>query len=548
MNTHHVVALCLLLVALLGIRGAGASSTNNNNTIVFSDVGNFIKTHAVVHVSFDFDFESFRVHCDFIKKPIHNETAFLGTNHLTFKALTRTINLTCQDVDQLTDIPRAHHERYPRQIFAGVAAITSIFAIYEMSQVEKLYQQMNQQQQQEATTIRQLRHRFYDLTRAVNEMSDNWATLAKVQNNIQLEIDQEEHLRARLAHVQEFANYVDKATLGVQELHRGHLSPQLVDYQTAEQILDQLRRQGKQLDGRPIIDHPRGIYDLPVTVTVDKPFQYRVLLHVGIARETLKLTRYRPTPLVVKQGNTIVTLEVRPNKILLASNENIHQELDDADLTGCLKRGNTYVCDGPTAFHTQMRKSCLGALYTGDLEGVQSLCPIRQTNISWAAEDMNNNNVAVYFREQTSIQISCPDKPRRNLLLQGNHVIPLPANCSLTGHDLRINARVDLLMQAPVATHPAWDTEAFLEGKTTQEIRTIRTRLLQRRVDPRDDLEAMLRQDEREDISDTTIRSTLNHQLMLYVVLTITIAASIYAGGRYLWLCCQARKHSTSLK
>jgi hypothetical protein len=161
------------------------------------------------------------------------------------------------------------------------------------------------------------------------------------------------------------------------------------------------------------------------------------------------------------------------------------------------------------------------------------LCPVRQTNITWTAESLDSHQVAVYFRDKTNLQTICPGHARHNQDLQGHHVLNLTADCSLTGMDLRINARTDILLQVPVATHPKWDTDELLVGRTPKEILEVRRHLQQRNVHPADEVEHMLQQEaaitEEGDDEDWDAA----HRYALYVAAALVVVTGLFLLYRY---------------
>jgi hypothetical protein len=253
--------------------------------------------------------------------------------------------------------------------------------------------------------------------------------------------------------------------------------------------------------------------------------------------------RFRPSPLTVQQNNHTVTLDLRPTKTLLVWNENEHQELDDADLQECWKQGSTHVCNVPAAFHTQPHRSCLGSLYVEDLTHVAEHCHVQQTNRSWAATGLNGDQVAVYFRDPTRVQIACPGRARRSVLLQGTQVVRIAANCSMTGDDLRIASRADALLRVPVITAPTWDTAVLLEGKTAEQIQTIRQHLHRSSIRPDPEIGAMLQQDQREcDEAREDQDADQRHHVFFVTLCVLTGIIPLFCLFRYACLFFRAQK------
>jgi hypothetical protein len=562
-NLQLAIVALIFFAANSGARADSDATRQASTSIVFTDVGKYLQTHGTIHVALEVDYQFMQQHCNKLLASINETKTFTSNSTNRYaRTLHRNIRHTCADVEQLSSHPTTDdqryprhetsshdgHERSPRQLAVALVAVTSIFSLYEAHRVQGLVENIKSNAQHQSTVIRHLSSRIDQLATRNAEVDKDLAMVLELETSIVSNLTAISWLQQRSALVDEFASDVNRGYDVLQELRRGRISPLLVDKLQAQRLLTRIRSAAQQLGGQPIIDHEEDLYQLPVSVVSTAPYLYTVLIHVGVAKEIRRLYRYHPSPIVLRQDNQQVALLVEPRRRLLVHNQNTHQELEEADLNACQKRSNTYVCEGPSAFHTQLRRSCLGALWANDLSSVQEHCPVQQTNVSWTAQSLGSDRVAVYFQEKTSLQILCPGADRRLTSLQGHHVLDLPANCSMTGMDLRINARSDVLLQAPVATHPQWDTAELLDGRTPAEILTIRAHLEQRRVQPAAEVRRMLQQQEAElrELDDTDQAAT--HHYGLYAVaavVLVTTAAVLYRYGRLYWA---SAKHFIELK
>jgi hypothetical protein len=536
-----VTNLQLALVALLFFAAnPGASATNTsspgNTALIFTDIGSYLQTQGTIHVAITLDYRFYREHCDYLKRPTNNETASAYTNAATrryFRTFTRCVTHVCEDVDQLSVHPVPHLTRYPRQIWAAVMAVTSVFSIYEVTRLQRLVNRLQDKQHEQATLLRYTTSRIDLLNNKNNEIAHDLVEILNLEKNITSTVNTISWLQQRIALANEFGTDVNRGYEIMQELRRGRISPLLLGKAEAKKLLARVQAEARLLGGQPIIEHPEDIYQLPVSVVSDTPFLYEILLHVGVTKEPRRLFRYHPSPIVMRQGGQQVALMIEPKRRLLVHSINTHQELDDDDLNACLRRQNTYICPGPTAFHTQLRRSCLGSLFAGDLTSVREHCPLHQTNVSWTAHSIGNDRVAVYFRDKTVLQTICPGDVRRNDVVHGHQVLHLPSNCSLTGLDLRITARMDILLQVPLATHPEWDSAELLDSKTPAEILDIRARLQQRNVNPEPDIARMLRQDAADRREEGDDDHAGGHFYAVYVIVGVLVIMTMTFVWRY---------------
>ena len=155
-----------MLTFIVFTLATNATDTDINQTdhIIFREKGIYIKTHATIHVVADLDFDYLRHHCDYLTRPTINESVD-ASNWSVHQALVRTISSACHEVDQMTVHPISVAHRYPRnlpktnnattptedthhrvtrQLWAAVAAFTSIFGLYEAAQVHQLHESLKQ--------------------------------------------------------------------------------------------------------------------------------------------------------------------------------------------------------------------------------------------------------------------------------------------------------------------------------------------------------------------------------------------------------------------
>ena len=519
------------------------------NNIVFTHVGTFVRTHGMVHVAVDLDVKYLRDHCDELQKPLINESHYHSDAPRVLKRLKQSIKTTCEDVDQLTSfLPKVQHGRYERQVFAAVAGITSMFGLYNTVRIHQVSSRLDRYQavmQGQATVIGHLASRVTEVKEHVHHLDEDLVNILKRQETMRLYQDREHWLWSFVDHVREFATHVSRLHNGFHHLHQGHVTTDILTKAMAKDILDKVTIQGRALDGHPIVDTPEDLMRLPVTVTADAPFCFRVILHVGITKEALQLKRYRPMPLIIGEGEHQVAVRVSPENTLLAVSDNVHQEIAEEELNSCLRLGNTYVCERPIGFHTQLHKTCLGALYLGDIRPVRDLCTTRLTNTTWAAEALPDEQVALYFRDRTAAQISCPKKPRRNIFLQGNQVLPLPTNCSIVAQDLQVTGRTDVFVQEPHVAPPAWNMEDLLEGKSAEDIKNIEATIQRLQQQPPPELPQLVQLADRLDGEERDRAVTQWHRRAFYALLGLNVLVLVVAVGRYVVLCRRRMQQKT---
>ena len=162
------------------------------------------------------------------------------------------------------------------------------------------------------------------------------------------------------------------------------------------------------------------------------------------------------------------------------------------------------------------------------------------TDTAWAVESMANNQVATYFQNRTTLQLSCPGREHSNSYVKGNQLITIPTNCSLLGDDLRVDSHSDVLLEAPTTTYPFWNSSEFLQGETPRGITTVQAALRHSSIRPATNIEDLLGQDEH--LREAIRHREQGHQLfsLFYYLLVFNLVVVFAILGRcgYLW-----RKH-----
>ena len=530
--------VCLLLA--IGCRHADAAQAahhqeNRRDSIIFADLGVLFRTHATVHASINVNLTYLVDHC----QALQDQHTLTPTTNNHFRSVQRLLTQVCSNIGDLgmeVDV-----QRKKRQILAAIAlGFTSVFGLYNAAQIHRIDHQIEDlgaaQLRRDAILVHNS-NRLQQVETSLNEQREAINTALGAEQQLRKELDDHTWVMETMAHVQELAYFSNQITQGIQAAYQGHLTTAILSKKDASFLMRKIRRLANELGGMPIITSREDLYRLPVTIATIGPHHLRLLLHTGVSRDPLRLYRYRPTPIVIHDHTGETTIIISPARTLLAHNDRLHQELDETDLASCTRRGNTYVCQGPSVFHTQLRKTCLGALFAGDLEQVHARCPVTTTNTTWAVESMANNKVATYFRDRTTLQLSCEGQERQNSYARGSQLITIPTNCSLLGDDLQVDSHSDILLEAPTTTYPFWNTSEFLRGQTPRGITDIKTALRHSNIRPATSIEDLMGQDQQ-------LQETLWHHRqgvhlfsLFYVSLGFNLLVIITLCGRcgYLW-------------
>jgi hypothetical protein len=69
-----------------------------------------------------------------------------------------------------------------------------------------------------------------------------------------------------------------------------------------------------------------------------------------------------------------ITLDVGQTNLLAISHSQSFQAVSSTDLHACLHLGDTFFCKGRKVMETNLKRSCLGALYMANSNSIQNHC------------------------------------------------------------------------------------------------------------------------------------------------------------------------------
>ncbi len=161
----------------------------------------------------------------------------------------------------------------------------------------------------------------------------------------------------------------------VQQAQNKKLSVDLLTPKTLKLVFEHLQNQAEQSNLELLISKPSDLFQIE-TIYLHANKTLTLILHVPMVAEEnkLNLLQFIPFPLSQSLGaNTTVTPKVEQDLIAVGKDHQ-YKLLGHTDLAGCTKLGLNFLCKGQSVLKTDIKDSCLGALYLHNLPGVLKHC------------------------------------------------------------------------------------------------------------------------------------------------------------------------------
>ncbi len=103
--------------------------------------------------------------------------------------------------------------------------------------------------------------------------------------------------------------------------------------------------------------------------------EFTLILHMPLVANSNLLNLYEFLPLPIHfdfAANISITPDVGQTNLLAIGHSQSFQAISSTDLHACLHLGDTFFCKGRKVMETDLKRSCLGALYMANLHSIQT--------------------------------------------------------------------------------------------------------------------------------------------------------------------------------
>jgi len=138
---------------------------------------------------------------------------------------------------------------------------------------------------------------------------------------------------------------------------------------------------------------------------------FTLILHVPMVANSNLLNLYEFLPLPIHfdfTANISITLDVGQTNLLTIGHSQSFQAISSTDLNACLHLGDTFFCKGRKVMETNLKRSCLGALYMANSNSIQNHCRFKIAEAREKIFELSENTWAVYSIGTISTNQVCP--------------------------------------------------------------------------------------------------------------------------------------------
>ena len=256
------------------------------------------------------------------------------------------------------------------------------------------------------------------------------------------------------------------------------LSPGALTTGAMEAILHHAKDIAKHGQFINLVEKTADIHSLEVSSLYYPEKEELVLwLHIPfVAKQHLmKMHQFVPLPLIHDFGrNYSLVPNVGHEDILAIAHTNYYKVLSASDLQSCQNLRDTFFCTGRRVLQTDLKNSCLGALYLGSGEHVKNNCNFLITKAKEQIYEIGKNEWAVYSTGTISTNEFCNDgsiKPKQ--IRSGDHVKVQPGCQIRTMQHLIYTENEDEFALQPLVFKWNWDAEKLFPDHGSQVVQEL---------------------------------------------------------------------------
>ncbi|MDP2815121.1 MAG: hypothetical protein Q8O19_00400, partial [Rectinemataceae bacterium] len=237
---------------------------------------------------------------------------------------------------------------------------------------------------------------------------------------------------------------------GLDALSNGRLHPTLINPDKLRKGFQEIQDTARRFGLQPVHADTSSIYKNPISFLATADLQIIVFVHIPlIQQEPLTLLEHLAIPNIM--GDLFVTIEGRQNILATDPNGLRGLELEESDLMRCQtedrKDGKLYICPNTNLVKSNIRESCLGALFFGLAEKVMANCmyfPHRMEDQTEFAKQIAINKVIYYAPNEVNILEACQDSKQTLKTVRGLTIIQVNPGCDLIMENHRFKSPIHI--------------------------------------------------------------------------------------------------------
>lgn len=211
-----------------------------------------------------------------------------------------------------------------------------------------------------------------------------------------------------------------------------------------------------------------------------------IIVHIPLVRDSgmLELYKYVPFPVPLPSArdqsgslyqNMVLHLNAPHDYIGVDIISGHHKLLTHTELSECQLLGSTYFCRRQNVIHTNLNSSCLGALFTQQINTAHYLCPVSVLEAKEVVHQQDESTYHLYSVRPQNVAIQCYNGTTYPLPVpQGLYEINVPSNCRCSTNDHIFWTDIDIQISGRTIKIPTnWDARTLLRNMSLPRLEKI---------------------------------------------------------------------------
>ena len=364
----------------------------------------------------------------------------------------------------LDDNLKSQPPRVKRQIMVlgAIAAVTGIVALFSYLFHPPALAEISIGAQTSKATITTLQEHEKSVT--VNKRSIELLnkTIVEVDEAVTSLTKRMEWMGNINFHYEEMKWKVELLLRGLEHLHTGHMSSELIAPTPLQRIVSNLRQRLLEINFVLGPTDVEDFYRADTSFIVFENLTIRSITHLPIYHESSLLTLFEYVSLPLEVGPDHF-LELHPrNKIMAVNKDNtLYKTFSASDLSLCEKVSGLFYCKHSNHYYRTTYSTCVYYLYTRNLEKVQEECPVSLEVKRDKVLQIANDEVIVFHRkEQTATHIcEMATTHEEEITFEGFKTFVLKPGCRVQTPNFVMEGTSDIFYQAETVLDKEMDLE-----------------------------------------------------------------------------------------
>jgi len=235
---------------------------------------------------------------------------------------------------------------------------------------------------------------------------------------------------------------LDRMWDAAQEAQHHRLSIRFLPPKTLEKLFKRIKARAQLTGNVLLLDRPSDLFQIELSYCYDGS-EITLILHVPMAPQatTLRLLKFLPFPFIFTKTHFLLPTPAKRLLAISSGEPRLSTELTEAELEGCYRVNNLYMCERQGVLKSKMSLTCLGALYDQQFSQATDLCQMKATPVTESVLQLNDNWFLVYAVKQFTAYITCRNSSSSEFhVAVGVNRIPVSPTCSVKLQDHVLHA------------------------------------------------------------------------------------------------------------